>query len=116
MKRTEFQRGVIAAAGIAEMYNAESSHPYRLDDCILGKLNVGSRKKPRRNRKALRRPEETWLAGFAVALAEIHRNSKCSTEVCEVARGAGMTLELVIAAGVDAFDVNELRRAGVEDR
>lgn len=37
MKHDEFQRGVRAAAHIAEMYDGSSTHRYRLGDCILGK-------------------------------------------------------------------------------
>jgi hypothetical protein len=50
MKLSEFQRGVVAAADVAAAYDSTSTHPYRLGDCILAKLNVGKRK-PRRNRK-----------------------------------------------------------------
>ena len=45
----EFRRGAEAAAAMAEQYNAGSSHEYRLDDCILGKLNLRDGK-PRKNK------------------------------------------------------------------
>lgn len=115
----EFQRGVRAAAHVAEMYDGSSTHQYRLGDCILGKLNVGNRKKPRRNRRAIRQPGDTWILGFATALAEMHRrlvHGNDSTSVCAVARAAGITLKLASGAGVSAFDLKELKRAGIAAR
>lgn len=115
MKRSDFQRGVIAAAGVAESYDSTSTHPYRLGDCILAKLNVAKRA-PRRNRHVQRNEQAAWLSGFAVALAEMHRRlfgGNDSTGVCEVARAAGLTLTFARAAGVSAFDLKELKRAGV---
>jgi hypothetical protein len=56
-----------------------------------------------------------WLAGFCVALAEIHRLRKDSTSVTEAARCAGVTLKLAREAGVDSWDVEELQRAGVPE-
>lgn len=124
MKHNEFQRGVRAAARVAEMYDDSSTHQYRLGDCILCKLNVGSRKKPRRNRRAMRQPGDawilgSWILGFATALAEIHRrlaHGNDSTSVCAVARAAGLTLKLASGAGVSAFDLKELKRAGIAAR
>jgi len=114
VKHSEFQRGIIAAAGVAEAYDVASTHPYRLGDCILAKLNVGSRK-PRRNRQIQRNARDAWLSGFAVALATHHRlfGGNDSTGVCEVARGAGLTLKSARAAGVSVFDLKELKRAGI---
>src|SRR5580765_859387 len=111
-----FQRGITAAADIAGTYDASSTHPYRLGDCILVKLNIRKRK-PRRNRYAQRGEREAWLGGFAVALAEMHRrlvDGNDSTGVCEVARAAGLTLRAARDAGVDAFDLKELKRAGIQ--
>jgi len=45
-----FKSGVEAAAGIADMFNSESRHPFRLGDLILCKLNQTKMKKPRRNK------------------------------------------------------------------
>ena len=115
VKHSEFQRGVRAAADIARSYDSTSTHPYRLDDCILAKLNVG-RRKPRKNPHVQRSERDAWLSGFAVALAEMHRrllNGNDSTGVCEVARVAGLTLTSARAAGVSAFDLKELKKAGV---
>lgn len=39
-------RGARAAADVAASYNADSAHPYRLDDCILAKLNIGGPPRP----------------------------------------------------------------------
>lgn len=52
-----WQAGVEAAAAIAADYNADTTHGYRLDDCILGKLNATKRKRPRKNTKALKLPK-----------------------------------------------------------
>jgi hypothetical protein len=43
--------GLKRPAGIADDYNAGSTHPYRLGDCILGKLNLRDGK-PRKNVKS----------------------------------------------------------------
>lgn len=114
-KYSEFQRGVLAAADVARSYDSTSTHPYRLADCIVAKLNVTSRK-PRRNRQVQRNERDAWLSGFAVALAEMHRrlvHGNDSTGVCEVARVAGLTLASARAAGVAVFDLKELKRAGL---
>lgn len=115
MKHIEFQRGAVAAAAIAETYDSASTHPYRLGDCILAKLNV-SRRKPRRNRQAQQREQDAWLSGFAVALAEMHRRlagGNDSTGVCAVARAAGLSLKSARDVGVSAFGLKELKRAGL---
>ena len=109
---SEFRRGIYAAAELAGSYNASSTHPYRLDDCILAKLNV-RRAKPRRNAQTQRSERESWMSGYAVALAEMHRRLADSTGVCEVALAAGLTLKAARAAGVSAFDLKDLKRAGV---
>jgi len=111
----EFRRGVVTAADVADAYNAESTHPHRLGDCILAKLNVG-RRKPRRNRQVQRREQDAWMIGFATALAEMHRRLLSGNDgsgVQAVARAAGLTIEAAHAAGVSAFDVRELRKAGI---
>jgi hypothetical protein len=56
---------------------------------------------------------DEWLAGFCVALAEVHRIGKQTSTVVEAARCAGVTLDLANQAGVDAYDVDELQRAGI---
>ena len=115
MKHSEFQRGAIAAASVADAYDSTSTHPYRLGDCILGKLNI-RKQKPRINRRCPRNERDSWLSGFATALAEIHRQllrGNDSTGVCAAARTAGLTLASARAAGVSAFDLKELKKAGV---
>ena len=115
MKRSEFQQGVMAAADVAKAYDSTSTHPYRLADCILAKLNVG-RQKPRRNRQVQRNERDAWLSGFAVALAEMHRQllgGNDSSGVCRVARDAGLTIASARAAGVSVFDLQELKKAGI---
>jgi len=53
------------------------------------------------------------MSGFAVAVAEIHRRLPNGTIAREVARDAGLTIRAARAAGVSAFDLAELRRAGI---
>jgi len=113
-----FRRGVEAAAGVIETFNGSTTHPYRLDDCVLFKLNVTSRTKLRPNKKRLEDPEEAgdkaWIQGFALALAEMHRLGAGSSAVCEVARDAGVSLAKVKARGADPYDWRELKKAGVK--
>jgi hypothetical protein len=113
-----FKRGVKAAAGVVEMFTGSTTHPYRLDDVVLCKLNVVSRDKPRLNKKALEDPREVgdaaWVTGFALALAEVHRLGAGSSAVCEVARDAGITLATVKECGADPYDWRELKKAGVK--
>jgi hypothetical protein len=115
VKSSDFRRGAVAAANVAASYDSTSTHPYRLADCILAKLNIG-RRKPRRNRVVQRNERDAWLSGFAVALAEIHRqllHGNNSSGICAAARNAGLTLASARAAGVSAFDLRELKKAGV---
>lgn len=46
--RGALTKGIRMGADVASAYDLSSSHPYRVSDCILGKLNV-RRGKPRRN-------------------------------------------------------------------
>jgi hypothetical protein len=115
VKYSDFQRGVIAAAGIAAMYNSTSTHRYRLDACIRGKLNV-DRVKPRLNRQTRSIDRDPWLVGASTALAEMHRrllHGNDSTSVCAVARTIGLTIKSARAAGVAPYDLRELKKAGV---
>jgi hypothetical protein len=52
IKKEAFKKGVRHAAEIADTYNSSTSHPYRLGDCILGKLNQTNRT-PRKNTQRL---------------------------------------------------------------
>jgi hypothetical protein len=114
MKRTkEWERGVRDAAAIADNYNSSTTHPYRLGDCVAGKLNVG-RAKPRPNKEKIKKPADALTHGMCVALAEMHRACGDSSAVVQVARDAGITLKEAKAAGTDAFDWKELGRAGVK--
>jgi hypothetical protein len=59
---------------------------------------------------------DAWTAGFATALAEMHRRllgGADSTGVCEVARNAGITIAIARKAGVSDYDLRELAKAGV---
>lgn len=44
-----FVAGVKAVADYVAQFNPFLAHPYRLDDCVLGKFNATKRKRPRRN-------------------------------------------------------------------
>jgi hypothetical protein len=59
---------------------------------------------------------DAWTAGFAVALAETHRLLFLAGRddgLCRIARDAGLTLAEAHRVGVDARDIEELRKAGV---
>jgi hypothetical protein len=110
----EFVRGVLAAAAVAEMYNSSSTHEYRLDDCIAMKLNVVGRKRPRRNKKRVENPADTFVRGVALALAEMHRLGASSSNVVDVAHDAGLDVKVLKLSGVDLFDQKELKKAGLK--
>lgn len=111
----EFKRGARNAASVAADYDSASTHLYRLGDCILGKLNLRDGK-PRRNKTKVDDPKAAWLRGVAFGLAEMSRlliNAGPDKELCRIADGAGLALATARAAGVVAFDLKELRKAGV---
>jgi hypothetical protein len=54
IKNNAFKKGIKFAAEIADQYNGSTTHPYRLGDCILGKLNVG-KMKPRKNKLRIKK-------------------------------------------------------------
>lgn len=55
-------------------------------------------------------PRNEWLCGYAVALAEVNRQSDNPTLVAEVLRSAGLTLAELKRIGIDKFDLDELRK------
>jgi hypothetical protein len=113
--RDEFERGARAAAELAGHYDGSSTHEYRLEDCVLGKLNI-RRGRPRRNERRLQPPKDAWICGFAAALSEIHRQllgGFGESEIRAVARACNLTLASAKAAGASSFDQKELKRAGV---
>jgi hypothetical protein len=114
MEKDRYDKGwndaVRAAAEIADQY--DTTHPFRIGDCIAGKLNV-RKGKPRRNKHKIQTPEHALTQGMAVALAEMHRLHGDSSGVCEIARAAGITIEEAKKAGTDGYDWKELVRAGV---
>jgi hypothetical protein len=62
--------------------------------------------------------KNAWACGFGAALAEMHRrllNGNDSTGVCEVSRQAGLALGDYRRAGLSAYDLRELRKAGVPE-
>lgn len=103
MKDPEYVAGIKAAAGIAADYNSSSDHPYRLDDCILAKLNV-SRRRPRLN------PKSPFLQGYATALASLIRLYDKPSLVKSVMTMDGITLKKLIDAGAEEFDLKQLRK------
>jgi hypothetical protein len=106
----------MAAASVAADYNSSTTHKWRLDDCISGKLNV-RKGRPRVNKQALHSPVDALMIGYAVALAEMHRlllGGNDSQGVRSVAKSVGLTIKVAKAAGVSPFDWKELRRAGVK--
>jgi hypothetical protein len=44
-----FRYGIFIAAELASQYDSSSSHPYKLQDCIMGKLNMLPKRKVRKN-------------------------------------------------------------------
>jgi hypothetical protein len=107
--------GVRDAAAFADEYNRSTTHPFRLGDCIAGKFNV-RKGNPRKNKHKIQTPEHALTQGMAVALAEMHRACGDSSAVCQVARAAGITIEVAKEAGTDGYDWKELVRAGVPRR
>ena len=110
---SDFVRGAVAAASVAGGYDASCTHDYRLEDCVLFKLNL-RKAKPRRNAKKVRSPAEAWIAGFSVALAEAVRSGCAATTVRRIAAASGITLRTAKKAGVDAYDLKDLKRAEVD--
>jgi hypothetical protein len=111
MKKDEYVRGAKAAAEVADQY--QTTHPYCLYDCILSKLNISSRKL-RRNKHKLQTPDEAWLCGYAVALAEVSRIDGRNANIVRAAQVASFTIEEIKKLGVDSYDWRELKRAGVK--
>lgn len=52
----------------------------------------------------------SWLCGYAAALAALHRLHHMPSLVASVAKGDGLTLAIFEAAGVEDFDMRELRK------
>lgn len=57
------------------------------------------------------RKRDEWLAGYAAALANVHRTHRDSTTVAHVLIGDGLTLVGLVAAGAEAHDTEEIGRA-----
>lgn len=59
---------------------------------------------------------EAWIRGFVTALADMHRRlirGNDSSSVRRVANAAGVTIKSARSAGVSAYDLKELRKAGI---
>ena len=107
--------GAKIAASVADSYNASTTHGHRLGDCILAKMNIGrTDRPPRLNHQRLQAPDDAWVAGYAVALAELHRWGRDGVNVRSAAAAASITLAQARACKVDPYDLKELKRAGVK--
>jgi DNA-binding CsgD family transcriptional regulator len=56
---------------------------------------------------------DSWLRGFATALAQIHRQGGGSSVVRVAARTVGLTLAMAARTGVSPFDLEELKKAEI---
>lgn len=85
-------RGARAAADVAASYNRDSTHPYRLDDCILAKLNIGG--PPRPNEHASSK-DDALAYNRAILKARTEALNKATTEnttACDLLRRARIRL------------------------
>ena len=108
IKKSELRRGIEMAADIASQYNATSSHLYRLDDCILGKLNATRRKKPRKNPRAIN-PVREWFRGYATALAGVVRVVGPALGKT-IMQNDNFTVADLRRAKLDGFDMRQIRK------
>lgn len=117
---SDFKKGACAAASVASDYDSTTTHPFKLGDCVLAKLNIGTRPVPRINKRKIQHPEDAWICGLVTGIAEMHRRllggGSDSAGVIEVARNCGVTIALAKRAGASAFDWKQLRRAGVPEK
>jgi hypothetical protein len=109
-----YQRGVLDAAAVAGEYDGCSTLKYMLSDLVAMKLNATPRKRARPNKKRLKVPLDVATVAFSAALADVWRSFHEGKIVREVARGAGITLEVARKAGAALLDRIALRQAGVE--
>jgi hypothetical protein len=106
LRRSEFARGARAAAGVAAEYEKHSSLPTRLSDRILCRLNLSDRQ-PRKNPHA---GDQFWQ-GYALALAHLVRTYGEKSMTCDIMLGDNVGLATLKRAGVDDFDLVELKSA-----
>jgi len=109
---SEYKKGAQDAAELAAQY--PTTHPYRLDDCILAGLNLSSRKKLRKNLDRVDNPNDEWIRGYSVALAEIRRATHDDLAVVQCARIAGITLNECRRLKLSQYDLSALKSAGVK--
>lgn len=112
MKQDRFRDGAVAAACIADDYNASTSHGHRLGDCILSKLNLRDGK-PRKNTKRLENAEDAWARGVGFVLVEVYLNTGATGPLIGIARSCGLTLKRARAVGLGSLDLRMLKRIGV---
>ena len=114
--RAAWESGAHQAAAVAADYNSSTTHPYRLEDCILGKLNI-RKAAPRRNLQAVTCHEHSWLQGLANGLVSMNEdllggsNSKAVIRACHA---AGATLDDFRRAKVLPSLIKALKKAGVK--
>jgi hypothetical protein len=70
---------------------------------------VGAPKRVPRARSP-KNEEDAWLHGFGLALAEVNRHYQNVTAVTEVMRDAGVTPGLLQQAGLEDYDLNEIKK------
>ena len=61
--------------------------------------------------------EAAWIRGFATALAGMHRlllHGSNSSGIRDVARDAGVSLDMIRQVRLPEYDFNELARAGIK--
>ena len=103
--RRSWRSGAEAAAAVAADYDRLSSHDHLVSDCILGKLNI-RRRRPRRNPDKFK---NNWLNGFGFGLASVCHEGY-GDGVDRAAQAAGVSLADLKAAGLDPYDLKELRK------
>lgn len=64
-------------------------------------------------RKRSKHDDRRWINGFGIALSEVYMSTGDITAIWEVARGAGLDRDDFRAAGLERYDLEHLRLAGV---
>jgi hypothetical protein len=76
-----YVEGIKTAAAFAGEFDGSSTHPYKLEDVILCKLNVTKRKKPRVNDRAVRLADVRREARAEV-LRQLSAVVQCAEDGC----------------------------------
>lgn len=54
--------------------------------------------------------DDLWMQGFACALASLHRLHHCHGVIDDTLTATGVTIEHLKAAGVEEYDLDELKK------